>query len=162
MSDVQRKEVIDIMVQAFENGEGKMRDSYKTLFQKYSRSIEYAHNRQNEDKKAKNVEKNRKTWVDRLTNYFNHVVKERFDKIEVLPVDGVGGAVAGAGGAVDDAVAGAGGAADDAVAGAGGICSGAGWRSLARGSWLLVDSDGAANGAAGGAAGGAADGNDGD
>ena len=113
MSDVQRKEVIDVMVHAFENGEGTMRDSYKTLFQRYSRSVEYAHNRQRQDHQAKKVEKNRETWVNRLTTYFNKVVKERFDKIEVLPVGGAGGA---AGGAAD----GAGGAADGAADGAAG------------------------------------------
>ena len=103
MSDVQRKEVIDAMAHAFENGEGKMRDSYKTLFQRYSRSVEYAHNRQRQDHQAKKVEKNRATWVNRLTTYFNKVVKERFDKIEVLPVGGAGGAAGGAGGAADGA-----------------------------------------------------------
>ena len=147
MSDVQRKEVIDVMVQAFENGEGSMRHSYKHLFQKFSRRVEYEHNRRHEDKKSKQVEINRKKWVDRLTKHFNDVVKQRFDTIELLPAGGA-----------DDAVAGAGGAADDAVAGAGGICTGAGWRSLARGSWLLVDSGGAAGGDAGGAADGATDG----
>ena len=125
MSDVQRKEVIDAMAHAFENGEGKMRDSYKTLFQRYSRSVEYAHNRQRQDHQAKKVAKNRETWVVRLTAYFNHVVKERFDKIEVLPVGGAGGAAGGAGGAGDGAADGAAGGAGGAVAGAGGAAAGA-------------------------------------
>ena len=68
-----------------------MRHSYKDLFQKYSRSVEYEHNRRHEDKKSKQVETNRKTWVDRLTKHFNDVVKQRFDTIEVLPAGGATG-----------------------------------------------------------------------
>ena len=76
MSDTQRSVVIDRMVDAFDNGHGTMRDSYRNLFKKYSREVEYAYNRQNEDKKAKSVESTRRKWVEKLTQYFNETVHE--------------------------------------------------------------------------------------
>ena len=79
MTDVERENVIDIMVKAFTEKSGTQRSSYRDYFEKYSITVEVDHNRNGRMKEAKRVAACRLRWKNSLTALFDSTVKIVFE-----------------------------------------------------------------------------------